>query len=284
MDDRTIYPNWLDYLEAVANPEGRFVLLDGCRPLLDGDGLPVFVSANDRIVFTVEFGGRKCRMICFTRRRDDLAESGELFPDEIYVYSGPRKSGGYWPVVVMGDEEQIPVMPAADFQMEYGELCDGMRVVVRDGKFGFVDGENHLVIEPVYAWAGDFGEGRAAVASAQGMMGLIDVTGRTVIPLEYDDLSWDGSRFAYVDMEGRHGCLDRSGEVVIPLEYDWVGEFDYGYAVVCREERYGYVNERGEVVGDGLIYSDASSVGSDGVARVVLSDGSPGSVRLDSDL
>lgn len=100
-------------------------------------------------------------------------------------------------------------------------------------------------------------------------MGLIDRDGHTVIPAEYDDLSWDGSRYAYVDRDGRHGCLDRTGRVVVPLEYDWIGEFDYGFALVAREGRYGYVDETGATAGGGLCYADARPVSADGTAEVL---------------
>ena len=90
-----------------------------------------------------------------------------------------------------------------------------------------------------------------------------------VIPAEYDDLSWDGSRYAYVDMNGRHGCLDRTGRAVVMPEYDGIGEFDNGFAVVWRDGLHGYVNEEGTLAGEGLVYDEAWSVGADGMAQVL---------------
>ena len=113
----------------------------------------------------------------------------------------------------------------------------------------------------------DFSAVRAAVG--EGMrMGLIDREGEVVIEAVYDDLSWDGSRYAYVDRGGRHGCLDRTGRVVVSLEYEGMGEFDHGFAVVWREGRYGYVDECGELVGAGLAYAEAWSAEADGTAQV----------------
>ena len=63
--------------------------------------------------------------------------------------------------------------------------------IFRDGAYGFVDACGRTVIEPEYFWADDFREGRAAVQRFDGLMGLIDKTGREIIPAQYDIVEYD---------------------------------------------------------------------------------------------
>lgn len=271
-----IFPTVGGYAEALANPEGRFASLAGVRTLTDGEGGPIYVSGTGRVTFRIELEGEPYDLTCFTSTAASRAAAsgcyGKLLQNEVYVF-GHDGDGDYYPVALR------PLTAAASAPVVTedgeGEFSEGLRVVVREGRFGYADKTGHIVIGPQYAWAGDFSEGRAAVAvtapvSEGLLMGLIDREGREVIPPEYDDLSWDGSRYATVDKGGLHGCLDRMGQVVVPLEYDWVGEFSHGYAVVGRDGRFGYVDETGTLTGEGLVYADARSVSADGTAEVLL--------------
>lgn len=284
--EKKIFPTVNGYAEAIANPAGRFATLSGVRAEADVDGGPLFVCGTGRVTFRVRRDGEPQRLYeltCFTTAAacENGARYGRMLADELYAF-GPDDRGDYFPVALRPAAEDTPAVSerasaAASIEGNGGgELCEGLRVVVRGERFGYADAAGAIVIAPQYAWAGDFCEGRAAVAvaSPEGeggwLMGLIDREGREVIPAEYDDLSWDGSRYAYVDRGGRHGCLDRTGRVVVPLEYDWIGEFDYGFVLVSREGRYGFVNEAGEQAGDGLAYADARPVSADGTAEVLL--------------
>lgn len=271
---KKIFPTVRDYAEALANPSGRFASLDGIRAVTDPDGGPEYVSGTGRVTFRVLLNGEPYALTCFTSSASCSAAKGcygRLVPNEVFVFNHEGK-GDFYPVALRA----IPTAAISDNTPsgdEYGDLYEGRRMIVREGRFGFADEEGRIVVEPRYAWAGDFCEGRAAVAvsSAAGgvLMGLIDWDGNAVIPAVYDDLSWDGSRYAYVDLNGRHGCLDRTGRMVVPLEYDGIGEFDKGFAVVWRDGLYGYVDEAGALAGEGLAYEEAWAVGADGVAQVL---------------
>lgn len=276
------------YAEALANPQGRFASLRGVRAVTDADGGPRYVCGTGRVTFRIEMDGEPYEMTCFTSAAAcaaALGKYGDFLPDEIYVY-GDEGQGDYYPVVlrplvVSAAAAAHAALDVPQTENNEGELHEGLRVVVRGNRFGYADETGRIVIGPQYAWAGDFSEGRAMVAveapaGEEGLrMGLIDREGRAVIPPVYDDLSWDGSRYAVVDREGLHGCLDRTGRTVVPLEYDWVGEFGYGFAVVMREGRYGYVDETGTPAGEGLVYADARSVAEDGTAEVQRSEHDP---------
>lgn len=270
---KKIFPAVGDYAEALANPEGRFASLEEVQTLADADGSPLYVSGTGRVTFRIELDSELCELTCFTSAAACAAAEryGRVLPDEVYVFNHDGE-GSYYPVAVR--PVSAPAREDTVAGNGSGELCEGLRVIVRDGLFGYADENGRIAIRPQYVWAGDFSEGRAAVAvvaPAGGghLMGLIDRDGQAVIPPVYDDLSWDGSRYATVDKGGRHGCLDRTGCVAVPLEYDWIGEFCNGFAVVGLAGRYGYVDEKGVLAGEGLAYNDARSVAEDGTAEVL---------------
>lgn len=277
MTAKKIFPSVGGYAEAMANPQGRFASLAGVRALTDGEGGPLYMSGTGRVTFRIELEGEPYELTCFTSAAAGRAAAsgcyGELLQDEVYVF-GHDGEGDYYPVALRPLAGPMAVGAPVVTEDGEGEFSEGLRVIVRGGRFGYADENGHVAIAPRYAWAGDFSEGRAVVAVdapvGEGkLMGLIDRDGNTVIPPEYDDLSWDGSRYATVDKGGLHGCLDRTGRVAVPLEYDWVGEFSFGFAVVEREKRFGYVDETGALTGEGLVCADARSVSADGTAEVL---------------
>lgn len=262
------------YIEALTNPAGRLRTLRGLRAVVDGQGVPLYVAASGgRFIFQVVLGdGTSARLVCFTRDVPDEMPGGvlcppnryvaQLLPNEIYVYHtagvGPDldlelDKGAYYPVLLLREIEA---------GVEVGGETDEAWYAQK------------------YPWVGEFEEGRAAVRSPEGYYGLIDRDGREIIPPQYDDLSWDGSRFAYIECEGRYGCLDRLGRVVVEPEWEWMGEFNAGFAVVRRGERYGYVNQAGELVGEGLAFVDAFSPAADGTAVATRLDGQKQTLHL----
>lgn len=278
-----VLPTIAAYAEAVANPEGRFTTLRGVQAVADSRGELSYTCGAGRVTFRVEMEGTPYDLTCFTSpaalRQGEQKRYGNLLQQELYVFRADG-TGDYY-AVALQEAHHAETAPACSSSTTeptapttLGEWSEGLQVAVQGDRFGYLDPNGQWAVEPQYAWAGDFSEGRAMVAlpSPDGeegsLMGLIDRDGTPVIPAVYDDLSWDGSRYAYVERDGRHGCLDRTGRTVVPMEYDWMGEFSYGYAVVSREGRWGYVNEQGCLVGEGLAYTDARSVDADGRAEV----------------
>ena len=120
------------------------------------------------------------------------------------------------------------------------ETCDGVRI----------GGE--------YVAAGDFYEGRAAVATTEGC-GLLDSNGNYVMPPEYEMLEWYGpENIAVASRDGCFGLYDRMGRTLTGLPYDWIGEPSEGKLAVRRGASYGYITTAG-VEATELKYTEAYS-------------------------
>ena len=118
--------------------------------------------------------------------------------------------------------------------------------IVKDGKWGYMDENGKVVIEPQYEAAYDFSEGLACVI-VNGWRGFIDRTGTMVIKPEF---AWAGrfceglapvynekSDFAgrpqfYRPTSGRFCCIDKKGKVVTDCS---TAGFREGKTVVNRK-------------------------------------------------
>ena len=86
--------------------------------------------------------------------------------------------------------------------------------------------------------------------------GVVDLEGRTVIPLQYDQVvpALNGERFLLFS-DTLMGIADRSGRMVVPMEYDaeMYAEFDavtfrYGLIVMSKGGKYGVLDSTGRTV------------------------------------
>ncbi len=79
--------------------------------------------------------------------------------------------------------------------------------------------------------------------------GLLDSTGRQIVPCQYDDIDRFYDGMAEVVRNGKHGYVNQQGRLVIPLIYDRANPFQYGEAmVVTAVGDVGYLNRNGKPV------------------------------------
>lgn len=97
-----------------------------------------------------------------------------------------------------GEEFYIP----AGYELE--AYSDGMLLLSKDGKYGYMNYMGKWVVQPELRYAGPFIEGVAAMQKKNGKYGMIDTEGNTVIPFRYRYVSniSSGLVAAYSDSEG----------------------------------------------------------------------------------
>ena len=121
-----------------------------------------------------------------------------------------------------------------------------------NGKMGYVNADNQIVIPAIWEYACDFCEDLAVVESAEnGKLGFIDQTGKCVIPCIWDSCGPFSDGLAYVKKDGKYGYIDKTGEVVLPLIWDIAYDFYKGIAVVGEGKRTQiYIDKKGNVILD----------------------------------
>lgn len=123
------------------------------------------------------------------------------------------------------------------------------------GKWGYVDADGNKVIDYRYNEAGMFVEGLAKVKKGK-LYGMIDETGREIIPIKYNIIERYNDKAFMVAKGGKekdgllenekYGFLDRQGKPIIKPEYNQIGNFNDGVALVVKGTKkplYGYINE-----------------------------------------
>ena len=155
------------------------------------------------------------------------------------------------------------------FSPDISGFSEGLAAVRKDGKWGFIDKTNRLVIPAIYDNANAFSEGFAAVEK-DGKWGFIDKAGNVMIPLNYDWVDSFSEGLATVrtgDWNNwgnmKYGFIDKTGNVIIPLNYDWALSFSDGLATVRKggnwyDYKYGFMDKTGRLVVP-MIYDSVSS-------------------------
>ncbi|MFI3319378.1 MAG: WG repeat-containing protein [Rikenellaceae bacterium] len=113
-----------------------------------------------------------------------------------------------------------------DHYLSVSNPFEGIICVQAEDGYHYVDASDSPIFEGTYIWASDFKEGRAEVEISSGM-GLIDKSGRYVIPAEFDIVEYDvESGYSRVRKGSKWALYDYSGEQILPFEERYIDEED----------------------------------------------------------
>ena len=117
-----------------------------------------------------------------------------------------------------------------------------------DGKWGYINAEGRISIEPDFREAGPFVEGRA-LARLNGKRGFINASGEFIREPSFDRAYPFSNGVAGVRVENRWGYIDRSGRFVIEPKFRKACPFSEGRAFVLTEDHdWTYVDLLGSTV------------------------------------
>ena len=120
-------------------------------------------------------------------------------------------------------------------------FSDGLAAVMKDGKIGFINDQNDVVIPFQFDYTDkcrmyDFGyvfhNGYCAMTDADGNLGLIDKNGNWVVEPEYDEI-WAPHKSGYrvIVKDSKHGILDSIGAIIYPAEYGYISIIPDGFVL-----------------------------------------------------
>jgi hypothetical protein len=123
---------------------------------------------------------------------------------------------------------------------------EGLIAVEVDGKWGFINSAGEMVVEPQFDHACYFREGLAPVKVGR-KWGCIDASGKMVIEPQFDIPLWFSQGLARVKVGGRWWYIDRSGKDAFPARFDFASGFSQGLAAVKVGDKWGYVDRTGDM-------------------------------------
>ena len=144
-----------------------------------------------------------------------------------------------------GKEIYHPVASISEFKEGFALVQE---IVEDKAKYGMIDRTGKVVVPFMYDNIGDFSEGLAAVRMGQ-EIGFIDRAGNLVLQVPYYSAGSFREGLSVVH-EGMHdGVIDKKGKLIVPVIYQSINDFKEGNAIVTDDNfKKGVVDKRGEVV------------------------------------
>lgn len=124
--------------------------------------------------------------------------------------------------------------------------------VIRDGRYGILDGSGREVVPCQYDELGALLQGRVMVRLGN-RYGIVDSLGNTILPVEYEGKTLSGTKYTYydnralVEKDGKVGFVDLDGNLVIPLLFQQAYQFSQGLAAVRHNGLWGYIDTAGDL-------------------------------------
>ncbi|MBO7221335.1 MAG: WG repeat-containing protein [Alistipes sp.] len=172
--------------------------------------------------------------------------------DSLAVYALPGKRG-----YINVNTGRIVIDAEANNYCKAWVFSDGLAAVMKDGKIGFINDQNDVVIPFQFDYTDkcrmyDFGyvfhNGYCAMTDADGNLGLIDKIGNWVVEPEYDEI-WAPHKSGYrvIVKDNKHGVLDSNCNVIYPVEYGYISIISDGF-VLTKDGKQWQVDFEGNTV------------------------------------
>lgn len=162
-------------------------------------------------------------------------------------------------------------------------------LIVQNDKWGYINKNGQIVIEPQFSDGREFSEGLAAIAFGEyphKKHGYINAAGQLVIEAAFEDAYSFSEGLALICLKGKYGFIDTNGKIVIDPQFGFSQSFSEGFAQVTSQTmRIGsirltttktfYIDKKGNRLGE-MTFNDGRSF-SGGCASVSI-HGKSGSI------
>ena len=114
------------------------------------------------------------------------------------------------------------------------------------GKWGFIDRDERLVVQPQFMDVGTFKNGRAIVRREY--YGLIDKAGNEVLEVAFRKISrTDKGSYILEDQQGRKGLANEKGEIILYPSFDELQDVGHGLIIADRNGKKGMYDHTGQL-------------------------------------
>ena len=116
-----------------------------------------------------------------------------------------------------------------------------------EGKWGFIDKEGKIIINYQFDSAKEFSQGKAIVA-VENKTGLIDKNGKYIINPQYSYMIDDGDSYL-IEQDRKWGWCDQEGKILVNPQFSAAAPF-FGnkLAAVRSGDSYGYIDRDGKII------------------------------------
>lgn len=215
--------SWTEDRYGLYNEDGNLIIQDQCKNIVSVEyEKQIFIIATINSKQGV-YNDKGYKIIPLIYDRIELKEGYFMchleYPSS-YYYSQNRQIKSTYKYNIKGEqllalnEKQTFVVPA-EYDLAYPTV-NGLIIVIKDGKWGMINMQNDVIVEPQYSIIDSLDDSLARVGKSEEDSHIYF----------YDD-RWDVKNIKY-------GLIDTTGEVVLPLEYKNIELWDNGYYYVCK--------------------------------------------------
>ena len=183
---------------------------------------------------------------------EDLADNFGVRPICAWEPWGDAVVGGCGLISHDGKWLNAPVLKpdqmCTAYDWEFGRFYGDHLVVRHMGDYGLLNKAGEIVIEPKYDLLEMLENPGYVKAGKDGAYGVIDVTGKVIVPVEFDYIGRMSEDLIVVRKGRMYGCYDKNGTLVVPMEYEEIREFVGGMARIRIYGKFGFINTTGDVV------------------------------------
>ena len=259
----------IDYLVVLIGLSLSFPVLADLKPFYADEGVCGFKNSSGEVVVPA-----KNYLSCgeFSEGLAHIGVAREDFDGIYRHYQGFIDRSGNTVIPTDHIVSESGAYGEADFR----DFHNGLVAVFKsqpnaDGIYGYMNKQRELVVPYQYESAYDFDDGLAVVSKNNQRFGVIDTSGRIVIPLKYEWLSgYAEGMFVYGEKahwgdDLIYGFLDKTGDVKIKAKWKHLLAFSEGLAAANTGD-WGFLDKSGNYAITPK-YSDAYSF-SEGLAFV----------------
>lgn len=120
--------------------------------------------------------------------------------------------------------------------------------IKKNKKWGLINAEGSLVLQPHYDAIGQFKRFGYAVMQRNGGVGLLNKKIQEIIPPKYDDLRVLDSTLVAVMDQGQWMVIDLKGDVVLAKGYEKVVVWEGEWLAFTVNEKWGVVDKKGQEI------------------------------------
>ena len=171
------------------------------------------------------------------------AETVKIFKEGLSSFSIIDSSSVKWGFV--DKEGKVKINPQFS---NTGNFSNGKCAVSNsDGKWGYIDKEGKILINYQFEKAKEFVDGKAIVVSGD-KTGLIDETGKYLINPQFSDMVDDGGKYL-IEQDRKWGWCDKEGKIIINPQFGEAFPFmGNDLAAVQSGKSWGYIDIDGKIV------------------------------------
>lgn len=142
-----------------------------------------------------------------------------------------------------------------------GKFHEGVAPVKILGKWGFVNADDKIAVNPSYEAVAAFDQG-VALAKRNGKWGLINKVGTVLLEFRHDSIQAHGNHFI-IDINNKLGLADKKGTVLIEPRFDHLTLLPNSQVLIGNDGQWGVLTIDGlsviPMIYDGLMYSETNN-------------------------